>query len=1364
MPSFKPNLPLRSCLVIFITCLSFSIVYPQTPQELKEIDEAILNAQSGNYQQAIPVLEEYIGRNDFDDLKILEINVYLNLSYLATGNNSFNLNNVNLQTDTYITKYGISKSDTIKLFKETELLHSAAIINTNVNNHEKVVYYLLLIKNHYEENNLLYQQSFQEILGLLAQAYYNLSDFSSAIKIGLEAFDINNEFYGEPNINSLKILEILYVSYQSNNEPQKALECLQKKSEIGKVLFGENNPDHIESLKDLATAYLEIGNYKKALEFHLKEVELSKEVFGEKHPKHLTSLINLTLCYSELNDIKEALEINLHLLDLQKKVLGEKHPDYLACLDHLASLYSIQGDYQSALRNSLKVVELGKEVLGEKHPDFLANLFGLGYHYSNIGDYQMAIQVHLRVIELGKEVLGEKHQIYLANLINLIVCYSKLHEYKKALEINLHLLNLQKEVLGDKHPDYLTNLNSLANVYLGLGDLQNALEIFIKVIELRKEVLGEKHPDYLTSLANAALCYSELGNYIQAFEFNLKVVELRKDILGEKDSSYLTSLSNLAHNYTTLGNYTKALELNLKIIELRKEVLGEKHPSYLTSLANLGTVYVYMGDYLKALEINLNVVEISKEIWGEKHPDFFTCLGNLAYVYSILGNYNQALEIQLKVVESIKQVLGDGHPKYLLSLNNLATTYLKLGEYNKALEIEKEIVDLTEEDFGVRHPDYLIRYGNLASIYLALENYNKALEINQIVTDLTKEVMGASHPDYLRALNNLAENHRQLGQINKALKINQNLVGLSKKILGDQHPDYLTRLNNLAVTEFDLSQTSSALNHYLEMLNKKEQRVLDYLSIMTSHQREYFWNQNINYFIRFNKYLEKEIILYPEGAGYAYKNALFTKGLLLNTAIDFEKLIAESGIPEAIAKFEELKLLKLQIQRLQERPLAEQYLNVDSLENIAQKKESELVKLSKEYGDYTRNLKITWKDVQANLSDNDVAIEFVEYPTLTDTVKYAALVLRKGWQYPKMIPLFCKNEIEEYIQQDVDKIYSYGYVGKQIKKYLWEPLEEFIFPGERVYFSPAGIIYQLAIENLAWNDSTILGERYQMYRLSSTKELVVQQPESKSHTAVVYGGLDFNLDTVDMIAGSKKFKTPDNLFTMLRGYSNDYSERSGWNPIHGTGIEAEQITRLLSDKNYQVKLYTGKEGMEESFKALSGKKNGIIHIATHGFFLPIEESRQNPFVLQRIGDDQPAKAIIDPMLRSGLIMAGGNKAWLGEDIPDNIEDGVLTAKEISHMDLRGTDMVVLSACETGLGEVSSEGVFGLQRSFKQAGVKTIVMSLWKVNDEATKYMMTEFYASMLSGKEKREAFLEAKQKCREKYIDPRYWAAFIMLN
>jgi CHAT domain-containing protein len=1323
MQALLPNLWGKTCLILFFALLGLQLALAQNSQTKKEITTAIDEAKNGNYQHAIPILKKYADASGFDDLMTLQITVYLNFCYLATKNEALNVDGVNKLTDSYLEKYGISKTDSIKRNDEMALLFIAGTLNSNVGNNEKMVYFLSYICEHYEKYHIAMDKGFSEVLYILAKRYYDLMDFKTAADIGELAWKSNFEFWGEKNDTSLALLDLLYLTYQKLDKTEKSLDYLHKEVDIGKEFWGENNPEYIACMDNMASAYSKLGDYHKALETNLKIVELRKEMLGDNHPDYISSHIPILMCYMLLEDYKKALEVNLYLVDAQKTELGEKDPQYLTDLNNLSIVYS-------ELRN-----------------------------------FNKALEISLKVNELYKENYGKKNQNYINSLERLALVYLELGDYRNALQANLQVVGLRKEVFGDRNKEFLNSLGNLSNIYSKLGDNKKALDINLYLVDVQKTILGEKDPQYLTSLGNLAFQYSNLGSYQKAIELDLKVIELQKQIFGEKHKDYFIGLNNLATDYVNIGNYPKALEINQKVIQLRKEILGEMDPDYFTSLANSAVIYGSMGEYPKALEINLKVVKFEREILGEKNPLYLTSLNNLALLYSDLGDYQKSLEINQKVVEIRKETLGENHPDYLMSLNNLASSYSHLSNYQRSLEINQKVVDLLIEFLGENNPYYLTGLNNLAYDYSKLGNYQKSLEINQKVVKIRKETLGEYHPDYITSLNNLALDYSNLRYYKKALEFFIKVTELYKESFGEKDPHYLMSFGNLAFAEFDVYETNSACNHFIQMLNLRRERVVDFFSMMTERQRIQFWDQYSYSFSLYPMFLEKETNTHPEGAGNAYNIALFSKGLLLNTTIDFDKLIAEKGTAEAIAKFEELKLLKLQIQRLQEKPIAERYLNVDSLENTAQQKETELVKISKEYGDYTGNMKINWKDVQAKLEEKDVAIEFVEYPTLTDTVKYAALVLRKGWQYPKMISLFRKDQINEFIKQDKNKIYTNGYVGKQIKKLIWNPLEDFISPGERVYFSPSGIIHQLAIENLPVNDSVTLGDRYQMHRLSSTKELAIRKPKEKNAKAVLYGGLNYDLDAKEMVAESQKYEFEKNSsYLAMRGYQSDTIVRSGWKFLNGTKPEVDQINNLMKEKQYQVTEYTGETGNEESFKSLSGKREGIIHIATHGFFLPVEESRKNLFMMQRIGNQQPERATVEPMLRSGLIMAGGNKAWLGEKIPENIEDGVLTAKEISRMDLRGTDLVVLSACETGLGDVSSEGVFGLQRSFKQAGVQTLVMSLWEVSDKATSYMMTEFYSNLLSGKEKREAFLEAKQKCKAKFPEPQYWAAFIMLD
>ena len=1318
------NCWIKACILLTFFLNSPTSLYSQESQPNRELDEAFNNAKNAHYEIAIPVLKKYAEIKGLDDFNALEINIYLNLSYLATKNKALDVKRVNALADSYFANYGISKTDTGKCEIEMQLLYIASIINGNVGNNQKKVIFLNLIKKCYEERNCKPDLFYSLILNSLTRGLFFLEEYKSAIETGQKAWTVNHDLFNDQNAISLELLDILFNSYNKINEPENAIEYLMKEIEIGKNFWGKNHPEYLNCLDKLALEYTNLDDYKNELLVYLQIVEIRKELLGDKHPDYLASLTCLLVCYMDLGDYKKALDINLYLVDVQKTVLGDTDPQYLTILNNLSIVYSELRNFNKAFEISQKVNELCKEKYGEKTLDYFKSLERLALAYFELGDYQKALDVDLQVVQLGKEVLG------------------------------------------DNNKDYLNSLGKLAEVYSQIGDNKKALDIYLYLVDVQKTVLGDKDTQYLTSLSNLASQYSHLGDYQKAIEIDLMVVELNKEIFGEKNPDYLISLNNLATDYDNIGNYKKALEINQKVIESRKELLGEMNPDYLTSLANTSVIYKGMGEYLKALEINQNVVKLEKEILGEQNPIYLTSLNNLALLYSDLGDYQKSLEINQRVVEIRKQTLGENHPDYLMSLNNLASVYSHLGNYQLSLEINQKIIDLLKDDLGEKHPYYLTGLNNLAYYYSKLGNYQKSLDIDQKVVDIRKETLGENHPDYITSISNLALDNSNLKNYKKALEDNIKVEELSKIIFGEKHPYYLISLGNLAGAELDVSELDSAINHFVQMLNKTEERVTTYFSLMTEHQRELFWEQNSYSFSLFPKYLERVNSIHPDGTSDAYNFSLFSKGLLLNTTLDFDKLIAEKGTPEAITKFEELKLLRLEIQRLLEKPIAERYLNVDSLENIAQQKETELVKISKEYGDYTSNLKVTWKDVQANLQDKDVAIEFVEYPTLTDTVKYAALVLRKGWQYPKFIPLFRKDEIEGFIKQDKNRIYSSDdHIGKQLRNLIWTPLETVVSPADRVYFSPAGIIHQLAIENLPVDDSTTLGDRYQMYRLSSTKELVVSKKQETSHTAVLYGGLIYSLGIPVMEAESKKYEFEKSRnYLAMRGYQHEIKDKKGWEFLEGTKPEIDQISSMMRQQDYQVTEYTGQNGTEESFKSLSGKKEGIIHIATHGFFESIEESRKNPFMLQRMGDQQQERATVDPMLRSGMIMAGGNKAWLGEKIPENIEDGVLTAKEISRMDLRCTDLVVLSACKTGLGEVSSEGVFGLQRSFKRAGVHTLVMSLWEVNDKATMFIMTEFYSNLLSGKDKRAAFLEAKRKCKKAFPEPQNWAAFIMLD
>ena len=483
----------------------------------------------------------------------------------------------------------------------------------------------------------------------------------------------------------------------------------------------------------------------------------------------------------------------------------------------------------------------------------------------------------------------------------------------------------------------------------------------------------------------------------------------------------------------------------------------------------------------------------------------------------------------------------------------------------------------------------------------------------------------------------------------------------------------------------------------------------------------------------------------------AYNACLLSKGILLNTTIDFENYVINSTSKEAN------RLLK-------ERKLSSDLIIQDSLDYLML---DVLKKEGKEY--HIPQLSIVWQDVAQKLTNNDVAIEFFRTPMK----EYGAIVVKKGWNAPKIIKL--KNQIKNgnkyltldnalklYIdkQEDPDNQKSILW---ELSRAIWTDKLLMILSEEvdaKVYFSADGLLQLLNLESLPFNNPNdsnhaIMSDIYNLYRLSSTRLLAIEIKGNRNEgNATLYGDILYNVEDSIMKKESDRYSITRGQVRRIRGAANNIM------PLTHTKKEVSSIASTLKQNdNLLVEILTQSKGNEESFKSLSGLNQKILHIATHGFYDQDDSS---------ISDSEEAQFSIDSsMQRTGLLLAGSQKAMCDEEIPDGVEDGILTAYEISHVNLNNLEIAVLSACETALGDVTKDGVAGLQRGFKQAGAKSLIMSLWKVDDEATCALMTEFYSNWIEkSMSKHDAFEAAKKTIREtpKWRSPKYWAAFILLD
>lgn len=534
-------------------------------------------------------------------------------------------------------------------------------------------------------------------------------------------------------------------------------------------------------------------------------------------------------------------------------------------------------------------------------------------------------------------------------------------------------------------------------------------------------------------------------------------------------------------------------------------------------------------------------------------------------------------------------------------------------------------------------------------------------------------------------------------------------------------------------------------------------QIKDRILLLTSQGRESYINEEMSNFRQFRSMP----YYYPESKvckEVSYNSILLYKGLLLNTQKDIISIIKKTKD----------KRIKNLYQNLQDKYAHNHALivrNEDTsimqnnieIENLETELISELTKKSLfTFSD------VTWEQIKNHLKKNDVAIEFTEINNLDPlnhtSFCYGALILRNDYDVPKFVILDSKEKIDGNIETLLS-LFNKGIrmnnekwsdSSERLYKSIWGKLENFVNEGDNIYFSLDGLLNKAPIEVLSDSDGVMINEKYNLFRLSSTRELCKQRKEDISKV-VLYGGLLYdaknNGQEVDSIE-------------VFQYYRND-SIRSGWNYLPSSSTEVDTISYLLSSQGIKTIKRKGLKGTEESFKKLSGSDISTIHIATHGFYFPQQEAHYIDYFHKNESYDY-----ISPMKRSGLMMTGGQSAWLGTKKIEKERDGILTAEEIATINLSNVNMVVLSACQTGLGDIDpgAEGVLGIQRAFKMAGVQSLLMSLWKVDDNATAYMMQEFYSGLLSGETKHNAFKTAQQRVRNKYSNPFYWAGFVMLD
>jgi tetratricopeptide (TPR) repeat protein len=1076
-----------------------------------------------------------------------------------------------------------------------------------------------------------------------------------------------------------------------------------------------------DSILDVASNLYDNGHKKEALEKYIEASIIEKTNLGENFWYANTISLCAGIC-NELEEFEKAIDLELKAIRIREKSPGVDHIDYYWSLNNLFKSYVGFGNLKELIRHGerlIKYMEDNKEVIGWYYNFYTQYASTIARLMAIDNDSKKALiycNKALRTIESQIDI----PEYYTKSHYDIIFALNKIGEDSLEYELCKKMVSYYEKNQNEKldNDDYSNILIMLSDHYFNQDDFITASIYLEKALDIAED---KNSINYGMALSNLSKSYSELGRIEEAIELSKQAVSLSDSI---KDlSAYANRLLNLAHCYSKANKPKEALRINKSCYDLLKDKIGINDYQTMVAANNLATSYIELGYKDEAKKLLLQLVELTENSIDENGDLLSSLYNNLGTYYARNENdYKTSLKYICKAYEIRKVLYGENDLYTIESLYNQGRCLLDLEEISEAVACINKALDQTKDMVGEKNLRYIEKLRILPYIYGKAGDFDRAIKIGEDRFSLIKETVNETHGLYLGALEDLSELYFYA---NDTMKLRNAIIEAStnyRKMINSNFPNYT-------------STERANVVFYME-------RFFDWLFPLVCYY-----------------------MLQPEICSEFYNALLLRKGILLNSEIEFGRLIRESGDLGLINNYNELIANKNLLNRQYQLPVEQRIFDVDSLRHAINEKEDYLVSASKEYGDYTKRFRINWKDIRDKLKDGELSVEFVEFYDTCEIQNriYYALVINKYSDSPELVPLCMEQQIHEVMKSD-----NPG----GLYRLIWNPILQKSKNVNTLFFSPVGILNNIGIEYVDIDEHENISDKYIIYRLSSTREIVGNE-EIACKSAALYGGLDYSVDTNVLIAQNENSGIENSTSVMYRGLSDSLSVRNSFEPLFNTKTEIAEIDKTLKKGNVAVSMFSDSFGTEESFKALSGKGMNLIHLATHGMYIGASEAeskkRESNLSFIQLDDSGGGQIQEDKSLsRSFLVMSGGDMLPRHKEVPDNLEDGILTASEISKLDLRGLDLVVLSACQTALGDVDNEGVYGLQRGFKKAGAKTMLMSLDKVDDEATKILMVEFYKNLMNGKTKHQSLKDAQKNLRlvdnGKYDKPEYWASFIMLD
>lgn len=901
--------------------------------------------------------------------------------------------------------------------------------------------------------------------------------------------------------------------------------------------------------------------------------------------------------------------------------------------------------------------------------------------------------------------------------------YLKNRDYANAQKFAEDALKECIKVWGNKDERVATLYGKLGKLFFTIGSYDQTLENYKKEKEIIESTKGKNNPAYARVINNLSVVYQLQGRNNEVEQMLLESIRIKKEVLGTKDSSYAKTLNNLAQLYQTLGRFPEAESLYLEALSIKEQELGKTDVSYGLSLYNLALLYKAMGDNSKAISSLEKATTIIENKLGESDPQTLSAYFNLSILYVNTNKVEKAKPLIDKAKKFQEMYLKDINQITANTLYNLAQNYITIKNYSEAKKILNELIGKISQKLGKGNPLYTKSLRALGIIHWIEGDYEKAFELLNETLKITEQVYDKTNLVYASALHNVA--------------------GLLK----------------------EMEEYQKAEEYYKKAFEIYRYQIDKYYPHLSEKEKRNFYTMLKEKFEMYNCFIVQRKNDNPALLCDMYDFQIETKGILINYSKKLKNIIKESNNPQLKDKYKEWKETKEYLAQLYSMSKAEiqrAKINVDSIELFSNFLEKELSQASSTISQELDTSKISWKQIQSKLKPNEAAVEIIRFKFFNkgwkDSTYYAALILTaETKQNPKIVLMENGNDMDRIFLPTYKKLIKNKFPDKKSYEVFWGKIEEQIPDKNVVYVSLDGSYNNISLNTLLKPDGSYLIDSKTIYVVPNTSEII-----NKDKNKIV-----MSTNPHATLIGFPKYKIENNSTKSgVIGYNSQADtslvEEVAIADLPGTKIEINSINEILAKNKWSVNSYLEEEATEDLVKSLP--PSDLIHIATHGFFLQdLGNGTQD-----RVFGVDVEKAAQNPLLRSGLLFTGASN-FLNfnsqQSTNNGKENGVLSAFEAMNLNFEDTKLIVLSACETGLGEVlNGEGVYGLQRSFQVAGAKAMIMSLWTVNDEVTQELMNNFYKNWSGGQDIHTAFENAQKSIKETYKQPYYWGAFVLLG